>query len=372
MTADRARTDPRSSSRKLGDGDRKRPKPASVRLKSHDFGASCRRLRIKPQTLRRRRVGHCHHRPGPVGTAVSNRALDDWPQWRGVEPRRAFRRARACSRAWPAGGPPLAWKAAGAGEGYSSFAAADGSLFTLGARGDREYVIAFDAAPGKEVWATPHGRRFGNDRGDGPRGTPTVEGRPCLRVRRQRRPERARGGERQGDLDGQRAAEVRRLEHHLGAERVAAGLGRSHPRQCRRTGASIVALQEEGRLGAVAKPGATSAGYSSAVRPRGRRRAAGDLLHRPARARRGQSPTDGCCGATAGGERHREHRDADRPRQSRVPVVGLRHRCGAARADAVGQRHAARKRCISPKRCATTTRARSSSATTSTGSRARS
>jgi outer membrane protein assembly factor BamB len=110
-----------------------------------------------------------------LSTAVSNRALDDWPQWRG--PNRDGRSAeRGLLKTWPAGGPPLAWQAKGAGEGYSSFAAADGRLITLGARGDREYVIAFDAGSGKQLWATAHGRRFGNDRGDGPRGTPTVEG----------------------------------------------------------------------------------------------------------------------------------------------------------------------------------------------------
>jgi outer membrane protein assembly factor BamB len=110
-----------------------------------------------------------------LSTVVSNRGVDDWPQWRG--PNRDGRSAeKGLLKTWPAGGPPLAWQAKGAGEGYSSFAAANGRLMTLGARGDREYVIAFDAASGKELWATAHGRRFGNDRGDGPRGTPTVEG----------------------------------------------------------------------------------------------------------------------------------------------------------------------------------------------------
>jgi outer membrane protein assembly factor BamB len=110
-----------------------------------------------------------------LSTAVSNRTLDDWPQWRGPN-RDGHSAERGLLKTWPAGGPPLAWQAKGAGEGYSSFAAADGRLITLGARGDREYVIAFDAGSGKQLWATAHGRRFGNDRGDGPRGTPTVEG----------------------------------------------------------------------------------------------------------------------------------------------------------------------------------------------------
>lgn len=108
-------------------------------------------------------------------TVVSNRGLDDWPQWRG--PKRDGRSAETgLLKEWPAGGPRLAWRTTGAGEGYSSFATSQGRLFTLGARGGTEYVIAFDAASGKRLWETAHGTRFSNDRGDGPRATPTIDG----------------------------------------------------------------------------------------------------------------------------------------------------------------------------------------------------
>jgi outer membrane protein assembly factor BamB len=70
----------------------------------------------------------------------------------------------------------LAWRITGAGEGYSSFAVAGGRLFTLGARQGTEYVFAFDSGSGKKLWEVANGRRFNNDRGDGPRSTPTVEG----------------------------------------------------------------------------------------------------------------------------------------------------------------------------------------------------
>ncbi len=107
--------------------------------------------------------------------AVPLGALEDWPQWRGAR-RDGVSQEKGLLRAWPKGGPPAAWKASGAGAGYSSLAAAGGRLYTLGARGGTEYVMAFDAATGKKVWETAHGRQFGNDRGDGPRSTPTVEG----------------------------------------------------------------------------------------------------------------------------------------------------------------------------------------------------
>ena len=52
------------------------------------------------------------------------------------------------------------WKSSGAGGGYSSFSVANGKLLTMGLRGEREFVVAFDVATGKEAWATPHGTAF--------------------------------------------------------------------------------------------------------------------------------------------------------------------------------------------------------------------
>jgi outer membrane protein assembly factor BamB len=102
-------------------------------------------------------------------------AADDWPQWRG--PRRdGVSKETGLLKNWPASGPRLAWRINGTGEGYSSFAVAGGRLYTLGARQNTEYVFAFDAATGKKVWEVANGRRFNNDRGDGPRGTPTIDG----------------------------------------------------------------------------------------------------------------------------------------------------------------------------------------------------
>lgn len=99
----------------------------------------------------------------------------DWPQWRGAN-RDGISKETGLLKQWPTDGPPLLWKATGAGRGYSSLAIVGGRLYTMGLRNDREHIIAFDISTGKEVWATPHGGAFRNDRGDGPRGTPTVEG----------------------------------------------------------------------------------------------------------------------------------------------------------------------------------------------------
>lgn len=106
---------------------------------------------------------------------VMAQANTNWPQWRGPN-RDGISKETGLLKQWPADGPPLVWKANGAGSGYSSFSISNGKLYTMGLRGDREFVVAFDVATGKEAWATAHGGAFRNDRGDGPRGTPTVDG----------------------------------------------------------------------------------------------------------------------------------------------------------------------------------------------------
>ena len=99
----------------------------------------------------------------------------EWPQWRGPH-RDGISQETGLMKEWPSGGPPLVWKTNGTGQGYSSFSISQGRLFTMGTRGEREFIIAFDVASGRPLWVTPHGVRFKSDRGDGPRGTPTVDG----------------------------------------------------------------------------------------------------------------------------------------------------------------------------------------------------
>lgn len=110
-----------------------------------------------------------------LSTVVTTRAIDDWPQWRGTN-RDGISAEKGLMKQWPSGGPARLWTATGAGDGYSSFAVVNGRLYTLGARSGTEYVMAFDTASGKKVWEVANGQRFGNDRGDGPRATPTVDG----------------------------------------------------------------------------------------------------------------------------------------------------------------------------------------------------
>lgn len=99
----------------------------------------------------------------------------DWPQWRGPD-RANISSEKGLLQQWPDGGPRLKWLFRDAGLGYSSFAVANGRLYTMGARDDAEWVIAVDTKTGAEVWATEIDTVFENHWGNGPRSTPTVHG----------------------------------------------------------------------------------------------------------------------------------------------------------------------------------------------------
>jgi outer membrane protein assembly factor BamB len=106
---------------------------------------------------------------------ASTPSTASWPQWRGPA-RDDHSPDTGLLKTWPKEGPSRVWLSTNTGLGYSGFAIVDGRLFTMGLREDQEFLIALDAATGKELWATPAGPRYPNNWGDGPRSTPTVDG----------------------------------------------------------------------------------------------------------------------------------------------------------------------------------------------------
>jgi outer membrane protein assembly factor BamB len=99
----------------------------------------------------------------------------DWPQWQGPD-RTRLSKETGLLKQWPPSGPAVAWSATGLGAGYGSMAVAGDRVFVQGARGRNSVVIALNRADGKEVWSKSLGAQETNDRGSGPRGTPTVDG----------------------------------------------------------------------------------------------------------------------------------------------------------------------------------------------------
>jgi outer membrane protein assembly factor BamB len=110
-----------------------------------------------------------------VSSFTLHAANFDWPQWRGPD-RSDVSKETGLLKKWPAGGPQRVWLFENAGNGYSAPAIANGKLFTLGTRGGSEILLVLDANTGKELWTAKLGAVLDNDWGDGPRGTPAVDG----------------------------------------------------------------------------------------------------------------------------------------------------------------------------------------------------
>jgi len=106
---------------------------------------------------------------GMVATAA------DWPQWRGAN-RDGKSADTGLLESWPQGGPRLLWKAQDLGDGYSGPAVVGDRLYIQGQQGGQQSVMAYDVHSGKQLWKTPAGKAFNGDRGNGPRGTPTLDG----------------------------------------------------------------------------------------------------------------------------------------------------------------------------------------------------
>lgn len=114
-----------------------------------------------------------------MGTATLFAA--DWPTFRGPD-RSGVSSESDLLQAWPEAGPPLVWRAEGAGRGYASAAIADGRVYTLGdgpshADDDDEYLSCFSDKDGSLIWSTKTGSAWneGQPTWQGSRGTPTVD-----------------------------------------------------------------------------------------------------------------------------------------------------------------------------------------------------
>jgi outer membrane protein assembly factor BamB len=108
-------------------------------------------------------------------TTAQAPASIDWPQWRGPD-RSGVSRETGLLPQWPKSGPPLVWSAGELGAGYGSVAVAGDRIFLQGQRSRQSVVTALNLSDGKPVWVRALGSAQNNDRGPGPRGTPTVDG----------------------------------------------------------------------------------------------------------------------------------------------------------------------------------------------------
>lgn len=75
-----------------------------------------------------------------------------WPQFGGPD-RNHVSRETGLLKEWPKEGPPLAWKVTNLGTGLAPVSVAEGRIYTVANRDEREYAVALDQGTGKEIWA---------------------------------------------------------------------------------------------------------------------------------------------------------------------------------------------------------------------------
>ena len=111
----------------------------------------------------------------PRGAFAAPSSSLEWPQWRGPD-RTGVSSETGLAKSWPSDGPPSVWSISNLGEGYGSLAVKGDRIYVQGVQGRESAVFCLNRRDGKTVWTTPLAARMEQDRGDGPRGTPTLDG----------------------------------------------------------------------------------------------------------------------------------------------------------------------------------------------------
>jgi len=111
--------------------------------------------------------------PWSLGRAAA--VEPDWPQWQGPD-RTGLSKETGLLKSWPSGGPPKLWSISSLGEGYGSLAIKGDRIYVQGVQNGTSVVFCLNRADGKTVWTAPLSTRLDQDRGPGPRGTPTTDG----------------------------------------------------------------------------------------------------------------------------------------------------------------------------------------------------
>jgi outer membrane protein assembly factor BamB len=107
--------------------------------------------------------------------AQSQTPNTDWPQWRGPD-RTGLSKETGLLKQWPLGGPRRLWQVTNLGAGYGAVAIQGERIYVQMMSGRQSAVASLNRANGALVWSRTLGPGGNNDRGPGPRSTPTIDG----------------------------------------------------------------------------------------------------------------------------------------------------------------------------------------------------
>jgi len=108
-----------------------------------------------------------------LGSAVWLQAAD-WPNWRGPD-YNGISQETDWFEKWGSSGPKRLWNAS-VGTGFATVSVADGRVFTMGHKSNRDTVYALEEATGDILWRHSYSEALGDGLYDGgPNTTPTVD-----------------------------------------------------------------------------------------------------------------------------------------------------------------------------------------------------
>jgi outer membrane protein assembly factor BamB len=106
----------------------------------------------------------------------------DWAQWRGAN-RDGVSKEAGLNLDWATSKPALTWVYRQAGAGFSAPVIVGTTLYGQGAAGGSDFAFAIDTQTGNQKWKQNLGKQSVLERGDGPRGSVTVDGDKLYLVR---------------------------------------------------------------------------------------------------------------------------------------------------------------------------------------------
>lgn len=103
---------------------------------------------------------------------------NDWPQFRGPN-RTGLSAETGLLKVWPENGPTVLWERDKLGEAYATISVGAGQIYTQGNVDGKETIFALSEESGSPIWSyvpSPDVAGYTESHGNGPRGTPTIDG----------------------------------------------------------------------------------------------------------------------------------------------------------------------------------------------------
>lgn len=133
------------------------------------------KIQARTASAEKPKVATTKPKPASKSKAGSTASGQEWSAYLGPN-RTNISPETGLLKSWPTSGPELVWTAPGVGEGYSTVSVSNGKIFTMGNIGDGQSMMALDLQTGKGLWQVQIGKLYTDGTGNGPRGTPTVDG----------------------------------------------------------------------------------------------------------------------------------------------------------------------------------------------------